>query len=485
MDIILKFVIDRWCYCEVVVNEKYLGYSVRDTKIDLSETPTDKLKHDLKKVQYNINDLEKELYATKGSAPVYGIKEQISNLELLKSRIEKELEERNDEKMENTMFDSMAELLQEFVNDGSLDVDYANELLEFAVNDYNDEEYSSNVDRLEDVVESVVDKLGIVDLTVFDEMDRDEILDVLKDETVRQYQEGVLAEEHAALILEYLDLDNYDENLIFIESIESDAEDSLGDNAGKTDAENALVGVSNGDRITIKKQYNDITDGGKKINAETRGESPDQFKEKIIGDTPRRSIQKLVEGNTSIPSDWKESADDNFWRNAGEQIKDGLDTMSAKGTVMRRRISKKIDNAKKEHEAAKRRKIRKEKFNSTKVGQALGKAEDKLVDTTTDVASKLPTKRDIKKAKFNAEVNAEKTRRKIKKTTSNIADNINEQIKKIEAEISRLKEKLSKTDDDGEKAKITAKIAALFEKLKIKKDELKAARAKNKDEFDD
>ena len=440
----------------MVISEKYLGYSIRDTKIDLSETSTDKLKKDLKRVQTNINELEKELYATKGSAPVYGIKEQISNLELMKSRIEKELSEREESKMENVMFDEMRDFLQECVNDGSLNVDDANELYEFAIEDYSENDYSANVNHISSVVEACIEKLGITDISIFESMEGDEIIDYIIEQVRDYYEAGKLNYNEASLMLEYLNLDNYDENGIFVESIISDAKDSLDREDSNSRKEAALVGVDNNERPTFNRIVKQVDAGGKKIDAETRRESPEQFREKIIGDTPHKSFEKLPEGSKAIPADWvqgrrvikaqtvSEKADGNMWANAGEQLYDGL----VKGAAITANAASDVKKG---------------------IKKTLKKAKSGIEDTVDNVNPNIVDNIND----FKTEVKIEQGRRKITKTVNKSKKEIQGKIDKLESEIERLKEKLSKEDDKNEKKKITAKITSLFAKLKSSKEELK------------
>lgn len=447
----------------MVISEKYLGYSIRDTKIDLSETSTDKLKKDLKRVQTNINELEKELYATKGSAPVYGIKEQISNLELMKSRIEKELSEREESKMENVMFDEMRDFLQECVNDGSLNVDDANELYEFAIEDYSENDYSANVNHISSVVEACIEKLGITDISIFESMEGDEIIDYIIEQVRDYYEAGKLNYNEASLMLEYLNLDNYDENGIFVESIISDAKDSLDREDSNSRKEAALVGVDNNERPTFNRIVKQVDAGGKKIDAETRRESPEQFREKIIGDTPHKSFEKLPEGSKAIPADWvqgrrvikaqtvSEKADGNMWANAGEQLHDGL----VKGAAITANAASDVKKG---------------------IKKTLKKAKSGIEDVTiisNGVAEIVKDDIKDKSKAFKKEVKSEQRRRKISKTIDKSKKEIQDKIDKLESEIERLKEKLSKEEDKNEKKKITAKITSLFAKLKSSKEELK------------
>lgn len=465
-----------------LIEEKYLGYSVRDTKIDLSETPTDKLKKDLKKVYSDISKLEQEQEVTKGSAPIYTIKEQISNLELMASRIEKELSEREDTKMEYTdlMLESIRDFLQEQVDDGEMTVEEANDLLDFACEDYNEEDYSSNVTRLEDVVETCINKLGITDLSVFEEMEGIEVIDYLIDQTEIAYESEQLSEYEATLMFEYLNVDNYDENAIFIESVVSDAEDSLDREQSETRKEAAMVGVDNDKRPTFKKIVKQVDAGGKKIDAETRSESPEQFKEKIIGDTPHKPFEKLVAGKTDIPSNWvqgrrvikaqtvSEKADDNHWAKAGEQLKDGVERGAAGVKVLTNTASDKLSDA------AAKAVIKAD----TAVGIAKAKAKNasaKINKVVNDTKIKAIDASGSKKKDFGKEVDKEVKRRKIKKAVRTTKKELQEKVDKLEAEVERLKAKLSKEEDKNEKKKITAKIADVFKQIKEKKNQMKDA----------
>jgi hypothetical protein len=207
--------------------EKYLGYSTIQTKKDLAEDDLSSLKRRLKTIDKNINELQKELIATKGVAPVYGIKEQIENLEKNRERVELAISRKESETMEATMlmFESLFDSLQAKVDEGRLPVDRANEVLEFAKEDYDSDLYEEDMIRIESVVEDTISFLGITDLTAFESADEDQIFNLLRLEAVSALSDGKISKERCDMLLEYLNPENYDAEGIFVEKDKDDCDD--------------------------------------------------------------------------------------------------------------------------------------------------------------------------------------------------------------------------------------------------------------------
>lgn len=105
--------------------------------------------------------------------------------------------------------------LQEAVESEQLDVDDANALYQYAVESYDDEEYRECMIELTDVVETVMNALEI-DPEIYEESEGDEILDDLKVQVFEAFSEDRISESDFQTMLEYLEVDNYTDDLYFV-----------------------------------------------------------------------------------------------------------------------------------------------------------------------------------------------------------------------------------------------------------------------------